>query len=387
MARRTTFEVKPAIESIAKIKVVGVGGSGGAAINRMLARKIRSIEFIAMNTDLQALQQSLADVKLQIGKETTRGLGAGMNPDLGARSAEENADEIRKMIGDADMVFLTCGLGGGTGSGAVPVIADIAREAGALTVAVVTKPFKFEGAQRRRIAEDAYERLIDKVDTIITIPNDRLLQIVDKKTSLLEAFAVVDDVLNQGVIGISELITIPGMINVDFADVKAIMNGAGSALMGIGVASGEDRAVMAARAAVESPLLEVSIEGARGVLFVVTAGPSLTMHEVNAAAEVITASADPEAKIIFGTVIDERMGDELKATVIATGFRSFSEKGKEKRLQQEPRNEQFRQQATETPSVHRSVFFKPKESVPDTTSEPHDELDIPTFIRNQMKKR
>jgi len=387
MARRTTFEVKPAIESIAKIKVVGVGGSGGAAINRMLARKIRSIEFIAMNTDLQALQQSLADVKLQIGKETTRGLGAGMNPDLGARSAEENADEIRKMIGDADMVFLTCGLGGGTGSGAVPVIADIAREAGALTVAVVTKPFKFEGAQRRRIAEDAYERLIDKVDTIITIPNDRLLQIVDKKTSLLEAFAVVDDVLNQGVIGISELITIPGMINVDFADVKAIMNGAGSALMGIGVASGEDRAVMAARAAVESPLLEVSIEGARGVLFVVTAGPSLTMHEVNAAAEVITASSDPEAKIIFGTVIDERMGDELKATVIATGFRSFSEKGKEKRLQQEPRNEQFRQQATETPSVHRSVFFKPKESVPDTTSEPHDELDIPTFIRNQMKKR
>ena len=387
MARRTTFEVKPAIESIAKIKVVGVGGSGGAAINRMLARKIRSIEFIAMNTDLQALQQSLADVKLQIGKETTRGLGAGMNPDLGARSAEENADEIRKMIGDADMVFFTCGLGGGTGSGAVPVIADIAREAGALTVAVVTKPFKFEGAQRRRIAEDAYERLIDKVDTIITIPNDRLLQIVDKKTSLLEAFAVVDDVLNQGVIGISELITIPGMINVDFADVKAIMNGAGSALMGIGVASGEDRAVMAARAAVESPLLEVSIEGARGVLFVVTAGPSLTMHEVNAAAEVITASSDPEAKIIFGTVIDERMGDELKATVIATGFRSFSEKGKEKRLQQEPRNEQFRQQATETPSVHRSVFFKPKESVPDTTSEPHDELDIPTFIRNQMKKR
>ena len=387
MARRTTFEVKPAIESIAKIKVVGVGGSGGAAINRMLARKIRSIEFIAMNTDLQALQQSLADVKLQIGKETTRGLGAGMNPDLGARSAEENADEIRKMIGDADMVFLTCGLGGGTGSGAVPVIADIAREAGALTVAVVTKPFKFEGAQRRRIAEDAYERLIDKVDTIITIPNDRLLQIVDKKTSLLEAFAVVDDVLNQGVIGISELITIPGMINVDFADVKAIMNGAGSALMGIGVASGEDRAVMAARAAVESPLLEVSIEGARGVLFVVTAGPSLTMHEVNAAAEVITASADPEAKIIFGTVIDERMGDELKATVIATGFRSFSEKGKEKRLQQEPRNEQFRQQATETPSVHRSVFFKPKESTPDTAPEPHDELDIPTFIRNQMKKR
>ena len=387
MSRRTTFEVKPAIESIAKIKVVGVGGSGGSAINRMLARKIRSIEFIAMNTDLQALQQSLADIKLQLGKETTRGLGAGMNPDMGAKSAEENVDEIRKMIGDADMVFLTCGLGGGTGSGAAPIIADIARETGALTVAVVTKPFKFEGMQRRRIAEDAYERLMDKVDTIITIPNDRLLQIVDKKTSLLEAFAVVDDVLNQGVIGISELITIPGMINVDFADVKAIMSGAGSALMGIGIASGEERATTAARAAVESPLLEVSIEGARGVLFVVTAGPSLTMHEVNAAAEVITASSDPEAKVIFGTVIDERMGDELKVTVIATGFRGLGDKAKEKRTMPESRPEQFRQQATDVPAANRSVFFKPKETPAPETPEPQNELDIPTFIRNQMKKR
>ena len=326
MPRKNAYEVKPAIQSIARIKVVGVGGSGGAAINRMLREKVRGIEFIAINTDVQALQQSIADVKLQIGREVTRGLGAGMNPDLGARSAEENEDEIRKVISDADMVFITCGLGGGTGTGAVPIIADIARSSGALTVAVVTKPFKFEGLQRRSIADVGFEKLVDKVDTIITIPNDRLLQVVDKKTSLLEAFSVADEVLHQGVLGISELITIPGMINVDFADVRAVMADAGSALMGIGIASGDNRAINAARSAVESPLLEVSIDGARGVLFVVTAGPSLSMHEINEAAEVITASSDPDAKIIFGTVIDEKMGDELKVTVIATGFRSFQEK-------------------------------------------------------------
>ncbi|MEK7584804.1 MAG: cell division protein FtsZ, partial [Patescibacteria group bacterium] len=234
MPRKNAYEVKPAIQSIARIKVVGVGGSGGAAINRMLREKVRGIEFIAINTDVQALQQSIADVKLQIGREVTRGLGAGMNPDLGARSAEENEDEIRKVISDADMVFITCGLGGGTGTGAVPIIADIARSSGALTVAVVTKPFKFEGLQRRSIADVGFEKLVDKVDTIITIPNDRLLQIVDKKTSLLEAFSVADEVLRQGVIGISELITIPGMVNVDFADVRAVMADAGSALMGIG---------------------------------------------------------------------------------------------------------------------------------------------------------
>lgn len=385
MARRSTIEVKPAVESIAKIKVVGVGGSGSAAMNRMLSEKIRSIEFIAINTDAQALQQSIADVKIQIGRETTRGLGAGMDPDLGMRSAEESEDEIRKHISEADMVFITCGLGGGTGTGAAPIIADIARESGALTVAVVTRPFKFEGMQRRRIADEGLNKLIDKVDTIITIPNDRLLQVIDKKTSLIDAFKVVDEVLHQGVIGISELITVPGMVNVDFADVRAIMADAGSSLMGIGIASGENRASMAARAAVESPLLEVSIEGARGVLFVITGGPSLTMHEVSEAAEVITASSDPDAKIIFGTVIDNKMGDELKVTVIATGFRNFHDKA-EKTV--EPKRETMHTQPFVAPEqkTERNVFVKPKEA-PLVETEEDDELDIPAFIRNRMKKK
>ncbi|MBI4091075.1 MAG: cell division protein FtsZ [Candidatus Komeilibacteria bacterium] len=384
MARRSTFEVKPAIESIAKIKVIGVGGSGSAAMNRMLSEKIRSIEFIAVNTDAQALQQSVADVKVQIGRETTRGLGAGMDADLGMRSAEESEDEIREHISEADMVFITCGLGGGTGTGAAPVIADIARESGALTVAVVTRPFKFEGMQRRRIADEGLNKLIDKVDTIITIPNDRLLQVIDKKTTLIDAFKVVDEVLRQGVIGISELITIPGMVNVDFADVKAIMADAGSALMGIGIASGENRAAMAARAAVESPLLEVSIDGARGVLFVVTAGKGLTMHEVNEAAEVITASSDPDAKIIFGTVIDDAMDDELKVTVIATGFRNFQDKAEKAA---ESKRETVRAQPFAAPDqkTERNVFIKPKET-PLAETEEEDELDIPAFIRNRMKK-
>lgn len=388
MAKRNTYEVKPDIESFAKIKVIGVGGSGGSAINRMLQGKMRGVQFIAVNTDLQALHASQADVKVQIGRETTRGLGAGMNPDMGAKSAEEDEDTIKKHVHDADMIFITCGLGGGTGSGAAPIIADIARSSGALTVAVVTKPFKFEGLQRRRIAEEALERLVDKVDTIITIPNDRLLQVIDKKTSLLEAFTVVDDVLRQGVLGISELITIPGMVNVDFADVKAIMSEAGSALMGIGVAGGENRAVTAARAAVESPLLEVSIEGARGILFVVTAGSSLSMSEVNEAAEIITASCDADAKIIFGTVIDERMGDELKVTVIATGFRNFGEKATERIAPVAmPKRETFTASApaVET-SNERKLFTKVKEPEIEVTEE-QDEIDIPAFIRNKMNKR
>ena len=389
MATRKTVEVKPAVESMARIKVVGVGGSGGSAINRMLSQKVRGIEFIAINTDAQALQHSIADIKVQIGKETTRGLGAGMNPDLGRRSAEENEDDIRKHLVDADMVFVTCGLGGGTGSGAADIVADIARSAGALTVAVVTRPFKFEGLQRRRIAEEALDRLADKVDTIITIPNDRLMQIIDKKTSLIDAFSIVDDILRQGVIGISELITIPGMVNVDFADVKAVMSEAGSALMGIGIASGEERASMAARAAVDSPLLELSIEGARGVLFVITASPSLTMHEVNQAAEVITASCDPEAKIIFGTVIDDRMGDDIKITVIATGFRNLGEKqsSEPKQVRVTPiTTELFT--STEPVRANRDVFTKQQEKpVAATEPEVQDELDIPAFIRNRMKKR
>lgn len=313
-------EVKPDIETFAKIKVIGVGGSGGSAINRMIQSKIKGVEFIAVNTDLQALHYSLAPFKLHIGKGITRGLGAGMDPELGRRAAEESQNEVRDMVKGADMVFLTCGLGGGTGSGASPLIAEVAKESGALTVAVVTKPFAFEGGQRKDIAERAHAELSDKVDTIITIPNDRVLQIIDKKTSLLEAFDVVDDVLRQGVQGISEIITVPGLINADFADVRAIMSHGGSAFMGIGKASGENRAAEAAKAAIASPLLEVSIDGARGILFTITGNASLGMHEVNEAAKIITGSADPAAKIKFGAVLDETMKDELRITVIAAGF-------------------------------------------------------------------
>ncbi|MFA5854488.1 MAG: cell division protein FtsZ [Patescibacteria group bacterium] len=313
-------EVKPAVETFAKIKVVGVGGSGNSAVNRMILSKIRGVEFIAVNTDVQALHHSHAPVKLHIGKTVTRGLGAGMDPEMGKRAAEESANEIREALKDADMVFVTCGLGGGTGTGAAPVVAEIARDLGALTVAVVTRPFAFEGAKRRDVAEAGYKELKDRLDTIITIPNDRVLGLIDKTTSLLDAFKIVDDVLRQGVQGISELITVPGLINVDFADVKAIMLGQGSALMGIGRGAGEGRAIEAAKQAIASPLLEVSIDGARGILFTVTGGPSLGMKEVADAAAVITEKADEGAKVIFGAVIDESMKDEIKVTVVATGF-------------------------------------------------------------------
>src|SRR3990167_3263851 len=266
------MEIKPQIETFAKIKVVGVGGGGSSAVNRMVEEKIKGVEFISINTDAQALHHNKAPVKLHIGQTVTRGLGAGMNPDLGRKSAEESQDEIKELLKDTDMVFITCGLGGGTGTGAAPVVADIARDLGALTVAIVTKPFMFEGQQRRNIAEAGLEELVEKVDTIITIPNDRLLAVIDKKTSLLDAFSVVDDVLRQGVQGISELITVPGLINVDFADVKAIMENSGSALMGIGRASGENRAVEAAKQAIASPLLELSVDGARGILFTISGG-------------------------------------------------------------------------------------------------------------------
>ncbi|MBF8280785.1 MAG: cell division protein FtsZ, cell division protein FtsZ [Candidatus Magasanikbacteria bacterium] len=313
-------EVKPALESFAKIKVIGVGGSGGSAVNRMVQSKIRGVDFVAVNTDVQALHHSLAPVKLHIGKTVTRGLGAGMDPEMGRRAAEESQNEIRDLLKGADMVFITCGLGGGTGSGAAPLVAEIAKESGALTVAVVTRPFSFEHSQRKAIADSAHEELIRRVDTVITIPNDRVLQIIDKKTSLLDAFRIVDDVLRQGVQGISELITVPGLINVDFADVRAIMQNQGSALMGIGRASGENRAVEAAKAAIASPLLDLSIDGARGILFTITGAETLGMQEVSEAAKVITGSADENAKVIFGAVIDESMKDEVKITVIATGF-------------------------------------------------------------------
>lgn len=313
-------QVKPEIETFAKIKVIGVGGSGGSAVDRMVQSGIRGVDFWVMNTDVQALHHNSAPHKLHIGKTVTRGLGAGMDPEMGKRSAEEAQNEIREALKDTDMVFVTCGLGGGTGTGAGPVIAEIAKEMGALTVAVVTKPFEFEGPQRKKVAEGGYNELARHVDTIITIPNDRVLQIIDKKTSLMDAFKIVDEVLHQGVQGISELITIPGMINVDFADVKTIMANTGSALMGIGTASGENRAMEAAQAAISSPLLEMSIEGASGILFTITGGSELGMQEVSEAAKIITSSADSDAKTIFGAVIDETMGDELRITVIATGF-------------------------------------------------------------------
>lgn len=315
-------QVKPDIETFAKIKVVGIGGGGGAAINRMISDNIKGVDFIAINTDVQDLNQNLASKKIPIGKTITRGLGAGMNPEVGRRAAEENQNEIRESINGADMVFITCGLGGGTGSGGGPEVAKLAKDIGALTIAVVTKPFTFEGAQRRRIAEEAFDRMLQHVDAIITIPNDRVLQIIDKKTSLVEAFTVVDDVLRQGVKGIAELITIPGLINVDYADVKTIMEASGSALMGIGRASGENRAVEAAKQAIASPLLELSIDGAKGILFTITGGSDLGMHEVAEAAKVITGSADEDAKIIFGANIDEDMDDEIRITVVATGFDS-----------------------------------------------------------------
>ncbi len=328
-------EIKPEIESFAKIKVIGVGGSGGSAINRMIRSRIKGVEFIAANTDVQALHNSQAQKKIQLGKTVTRGLGAGMNADVGKQSAEESQNEIRESLNGADMVFVTCGLGGGTGSGASPVIAEIARDCGALTVAVVTKPFTFEGVQRKGIAEKAFGELAEQVDTIIVIPNDRVLNIIDKKTSMLDAFEAVDDVLRQGVQSISEVITVPGLVNVDFADVKSIMQNTGSALMGIGTATGENRVVTAAKQAISSPLLEMSVEGAKGVLFTVTGSSELGMQEFDEAAKVITSNADKDAKVIFGTVIDDDMKDEVKVCVIATGFdteRRPDERTEESRL-------------------------------------------------------
>ena len=316
-------EVKPAsIQASAVIKVVGVGGAGGAAVNRMKDAGIRGVQFIAINTDAQALHNSEADVKIHIGKETTRGLGAGADPAKGETAARESIDEIKKALDGTDMVFVTIGAGGGTGSGAGPVVAEAARELGILTVGVATRPFSFEGEKRRMNAELAVGNLSRNVDTLITIPNDRLLQTIDRRTPLLETFKIADDVLRQGVQGISELITEHGLINLDFADVRAIMSNAGSALMGIGRASGDDRAAKAAQQAIESPLIEVSIDGARGVLFNVTGGYDMSMAEIQEAAELITSAVSPEANIIFGATLQPDMEDELIVTVVATGFDS-----------------------------------------------------------------
>lgn len=313
-------EIRPEIETFARIKVVGVGGGGNNALNRMIQSSIRGIDFVAVNTDAQALHYSQATKKVHIGKEATRGLGAGANPEIGKIAAEESEEDIFAALKGSEMVFITGGCGGGTASGAAPVIARIAKEIGALTVAIMTKPFAFEGDRRRKIAEAALDELRDKVDTLIVIPNDRILQIIDRKTSLLDAFGAVDNILRQGVQGISDLITVNGLVNLDFADVKSIMSNAGSALMGIGHGSGDNRAVEAVKQAMDSPLLEVSIQGAKGVLINFTGGRDMGMHEIEEAAKLIHDSVDPEANIIWGTVLDENTTGEIKVTLVATGF-------------------------------------------------------------------
>jgi len=314
-------KVKSEVEAFARIKVVGVGGSGKNAVNHMVKSKVKGVEFIAVNTDAQDLHHSEAKKKIHIGKHLTKGLGTGMDPELGKRAAEETKEEIQEVLKGADMVFIAGGLGGGTCSGAAPVVAKTAKELGALTVAVVTKPFTFEGAQRLRVAEKAAEELKASVDALVIIPNDRLLNIVDKETSALDAFAICDEVLKEAVEGISDLITQPGIINVDFADIRSVMEEAGSALMGLGSASGENRAVEAAKIAINSPLLDISINGAQGVLFAIAGGDDMTMSEIQEAASVITESVDPDAKIIFGAIKDDRLKkNEIKVTVIATGF-------------------------------------------------------------------
>lgn len=377
-------EVKPKIETFAKIKVVGVGGSGNAALRRMMEARIRGVEFIAVNTDAQALHHSTAPHKLHIGQNLTRGLGAGMDPSVGQQAAEESREEIHEVLKGSDMVFVTCGMGGGTGTGSAPIVAEVAKESGALTIAVVTRPFSFEGQQRRMIAEEGLAELHERVDAAVVIPNDRLLQIIDRKTSLLDAFRVVDDVLRQGVQGISDLITEHGMVNVDFADVRAIVSDAGSALMGIGRATGENRAVEAARAAIDSPLLEVSIDGAKGILFNVTGGKDLGMHEVEEAARVITEHADQNAKVIFGVVADEENPrEEVTITVIATGFEAAKRElvpQRDRARVGAPAVRQALPSARQAPAAPFSSGSAPAPRV-----SPAEDLDIPAFIRRKMK--
>lgn len=390
-------QVKPDVETFARIKVVGVGGSGGSAIHRMMTSRIQGVDFVAVNTDAQALHHCQAPRKIHIGKNTTRGLGAGMNPDIGRQAAEENREEIEEALRGSDMVFITCGMGGGTGTGASPIVAEAAKESGALTVAVITRPFSFEGLQRNRIAESGIEELKERVDTIITIPNDRLLTIIDRKTSLINAFEIVDDVLRQAVQGISDLVTMPGIVNVDFADVKAIMKDAGSALMGIGRATGDDRAQEAARAAINSPLLEVAINGAKGVLFNISGGTDLSMSEVNEAAQIITESIDRDAKVIFGAVIDDKLKKgEIKITVVATGFnpeavsaaKSFMPdtasflKNKEAAFGR--RDEPGEAVALKT-AKSPARGFETQVSSLNEEEEEDDEFVVPAFIRRKMK--
>jgi cell division protein FtsZ len=368
------------IENFALIKVVGVGGGGSNAVNRMIRADLMGVEFISVNTDAQALLLSDAPHKIRVGDKITKGLGAGADPSVGRKAAEEDSEKLYEALKEADMVFVTAGMGGGTGTGAAPIIAEIAKDIGALTVAVVTKPFQFEGAKRRLLAEQGIQELVDKVDTLIVIPNDRLLQVVEKKTSMVDAFRIVDDVLRQGVQGISDLITVPGLINLDFADVKTIMTNAGSALMGIGHGSGETRASDAARQAIMSPLLEQSIDGARGVLFTITGGPDLTLFEVNEAAEIIHDAADPEANIIFGAVIDDRMSGDVKISVIATGFDASRPL---KRIEQPIHRRQVEPKAIErTPVPVGAGVTQPIDKADDKKYDPND-LEVPSFLRRR----
>lgn len=314
------LEIQSEMQEITKIKVIGVGGGGSNAVDRMIAAGLKGVEFIAVNTDGVVLEHSLANQKLQIGSKLTRGQGAGGNPEVGLKAAEESRDEIARVLKGADMVFVTAGMGGGTGTGAAAVVAEIAKSLGALTISVVTKPFHFEGKRRSSQADGGVSRLREKVDALITIPNDRLMQVIDKKTTLLDAFKMVDEVLRQGVQGISDLIVVPGIVNLDFADVKSIMQDSGTAIMGIGYGQGEGRAVQAAKMAISSPLLETSIDGARGVLLNIAGGPDLTLFETTEAADIITQAVDPDAQIIWGTSIDEKLKDQVRLAVVATGF-------------------------------------------------------------------
>lgn len=369
------------LETFAKIKVVGVGGSGGNAVNRMIQSRLRGIDFIAVNTDAQALIHNDASIKVQIGKETTRGLGAGADVELGRKAADEDKEELYEVLKGADMVFVTYGAGGGTGTGAGPVVASIAKELGALTVGVTTKPFTFEGLRRKKVADLGVEELKDKVDTLITIPNDRLLQVIDKKTSLNDAFGIVDDVLRQGVQGISDLITLHGLINVDFADVRTIMADAGSALMGIGRGTGDNRAIDAARAAIDSPLLELSIDGAKGILFNITGGPDMGMYEIDEAAKAITEAADPDANIIFGAIIDDAMTGEVKITVIATGFESQEVKPRPlARPESSPMTSGFG-----APALPRQQYEPELTTAVEDEETEESELEVPAFIRRKLK--
>ena len=359
------------VDGTATIKVIGVGGAGNNAVNRMIEAEIKGVDFIAVNTDKQALQISKAKTKIQIGEKITRGLGAGANPDIGAQAAEETKSEVAEALRGADMVFVTAGMGGGTGTGAAPVVAAAAKEMGILTIGVVTKPFTFEGKKRLSQAERGIESLKGKVDTLVVIPNDKLLQIIDRKTSIIEAFKMADDILRQGVQGISDLIAIPGLVNLDFADVKTIMLNQGMAHMGVGKATGENRAEDAAKEAIQSPLLETSIEGAKGVIINITGGEDLGLHEVNTAAELVQRSVDPEANIIFGTVTDPNMTDEIQITVIATGFE---------------KNESISSIGVD--NIVSKTWEKKINSIPSSTetSSSQNDLDIPSFLRKNKNK-